>query len=144
MEILKNKAEELFKFFNSLAPTCGKCGNKYSCVAVRYCDLVIGIYAHDCWEGHMIGYRGVSPKTWKKVEEILGEEDLSQLRIQERAAVGAKIICPRCGKPMKYRESAILPDGSVQHRFDCRNGFCPDPRKITQYSFNYGKDCNRF
>ena len=131
MEILKNKAEELFKFFNSLAPTCGKCGNKYSCVAVRYCDLVIGIYSCDC-EGkakNLRVYRGVSPENWKKAEEILGEEDLSQLRTQERAAIGAKIICPHCKKPMKYIESAILPDGSVQHRFDCRNGFCPEFEK---------------
>ena len=129
MELLKTKTEELFKFFNSFAPTCGKCGKEYSCVAIRYCDLVIGIYAHDCGESHMIGYRGVPPKTWEKTKEILGNKDLEELRTQEQAAMTAKIICPRCQKPMKYIESTIQPDGNIQHRFDCRNGFCPDFEK---------------
>ena len=135
MELLKTKTEELFKFFNSFAPTCGKCGKEYSCVAIRYCDLVIGIYAHDCGESHMIGYRGVPPKTWEKTKEILGNKDLEELRTQEQAAMTAKIICPRCQKPMKYIESTIQPDGNIQHRFDCRNGFVRTLRKRFGRSF---------
>lgn len=131
MEILKDKAEELFSFFNSIAPVCAKCGEQYSCVAIRYCDIVIGIYSCGCQgEGKNLRvYRGVLPETWEQAQKIIGEKDLEELRTQESAAMAAKIICPRCGKPMKYRESAILPDGSVQHRFDCRNGFCPDFEK---------------
>ena len=129
MDIQKKKTEELFKFFNSFAPTCRKCGKEYSCVAIRYCDLVIGIYSCDCRENNMKVFRGVVPELWEKAKEILGGKNLEELRTQEQAAMAAKIICPRCQKPMRYIESAILPDGSVQHRFDCRNGFCPDFEK---------------
>ena len=131
LELLKKKTDELFKFFNSIAPLCGNCGKVYSCVAIRYGDIVIGIYSCDCMENakNLLVYRGIIPKIWKAAQKIIGEKDLEELRTQESAAMAAKIICPRCQKPMKYMESAILPDGSVQHRFDCRNGFCPDFEK---------------
>ena len=138
MDIIKKKTDELFEFFNSLAPTCGKCGKKYSCVAIRYCQLVIGIYSCKC-QGeakNLRVYRGIVPEQWEKAKEIIGEKDLGELRTQESAAMVAKIICPRCGKPRKYIESAILPDGSVQHRFDCRNGFCPDFEKTIWTKFS--------
>lgn len=127
----KKKTEELFEFFNSIAPNCPKCGKKYFCVAIRYGDLVIGIYSCDCQgeANNLKIYRGVLPEQWKKIKEIIGEYDLEELRMQESAAQAAKIICPKCGKARRYIESAIYPDGSVQHRFDCRNGFCPDYEK---------------
>lgn len=131
MELPGKKTEALFEFFNSIAPTCVKCGKKYSCVAVRYFDLAIGIYSCDCQGDakNLRIYRGIASDLWEKAKKIIGEKDLEELRTQERAAIGAEILCPRCGQPMKYRESAILPDGRVQHRFDCRNGFCPDFEK---------------
>ena len=142
MEIPEKKIEELFSFFNSIAPTCGKCGKEYSCVAIRYCDLVIGIYSCDCQGKNMRVYRGVSPKIWENAKEILGEQDLLELRRQEQAAMAAKIVCPRCGKAMKYMESEIFPDGSVQHRFDCRNGFCPDFEKTIRTKLSE-ENCRR-
>lgn len=129
MEIQRIKADELFGFFNGLAPVCMKCGKKYSCVAIRYFDLAIGIYSCECEGKEIRIFRGIAADLWKKAKEILGEKDLEELRTQERAAMAAKVPCPRCGKPMKYKESRIFPDGSVLHRFDCRNGFCPDFEK---------------
>lgn len=129
LEIPKKKVEELFKFFNGFAPTCGKCGEEYSCVAIRFCDLVIGIYSCGCQGKNMKVYRGIDPAHWEEAKAILEEAEISELRTQEQAAMAAKIICPICGKPMKYIESAIIPDGSVQHRFDCKNSSCSDFEK---------------
>lgn len=144
MDLPKKKTKELFEFFGSIAPTCGKCGKKYSCVAIRYFDLAIGIFSCDCQEEekNLRVYRGIDAEHWEKAKEILGDKDLEELRTQERAAIAAKIICPRCGKPRRYIESAILPDGSVQHRFDCRNGFCPDFEKTIWTKFTE-KNCER-
>lgn len=126
---MESRIEKLFEFMDGRGFFCKKCGESYSCEAVRmgfYGDI-IGLYACGCTKNrNNIIYRGCKAAEIQKVKEILGEEFLSELERKQNAACLASISCPYCGNKRRYMESEIRKDGKFLHRFDCRNESCRD------------------